>query len=53
MKDIILIAIIVIVVGAAAFYIYRAKKNGEACIGCPHSKQCAGKCSCCESSEKN
>ena len=35
MIDYILIAILVIVVGAAAFYVHRAKKSGKKCIGCP------------------
>lgn len=47
MINIILIAIIVLVVGGAAIYIHRSKKNGEACIGCPNSKQCTrNKCGC-------
>lgn len=47
MVNIILIAIILAAVGGAALYIYRAKKNGQACIGCPNSKQCGKhKCSC-------
>ena len=45
--DYIAIALTVLIVGAAVFYIVRAKKNGQKCIGCPSSKQCAGKC-CCE-----
>ena len=24
-------------------YLYRAKRRGEHCIGCPHAKLCAGK----------
>ncbi|MBO5415990.1 MAG: FeoB-associated Cys-rich membrane protein [Clostridia bacterium] len=44
--DYIAIAAIVLIVGAAVFYIVRAKKRGEKCVGCPHSKQCGGKCGC-------
>ncbi len=40
MENVILIAIIFIAVGGALRYIYKAKKNGQACIGCPNSKQC-------------
>ncbi|MBE7042968.1 MAG: FeoB-associated Cys-rich membrane protein [Ruminococcaceae bacterium] len=47
MENIILIAIILIAVGSALFYIYKEKKNGQACIGCPNSKQC-GKTNCSE-----
>ncbi len=44
MADIIAIAVILIVVGAALYYIIKSKKRGVKCIGCPH----AGKCSKCE-----
>lgn len=44
MKDIIIIIAIAIVIGAALFYIIRAKRRGEKCVGCPHSKVCSGKC---------
>jgi radical SAM protein with 4Fe4S-binding SPASM domain len=44
--DYIVLAIIVAVIGGAAFYIYKAKKAGQKCIGCPHSKNCSGGCSC-------
>ena len=44
MKDIIIIIAIAIVIGGALFYIIRAKRRGEGCIGCPHSKQCSGNC---------
>lgn len=45
--DVLIVAIILLVVGGAAFYVYKAKKNGQACIGCPHSKECGGKkCTC-------
>ena len=45
LKDFIAIAVIVLVVGLAVFYLYRAKKSGQKCIGCPYAKQCSGKCS--------
>ena len=44
--DYIAIAAIVLIVGAAAFYIIRAKRRGEKCVGCPYAKQCGGVCSC-------
>ena len=47
MTDIIIALILIIAVGGASFYIYKAKKNGQACIGCPHSKECGkNKCNC-------
>ena len=47
MIDIIIIAVIVLILGAAAFYVYKAKKSGQKCIGCPHAKNCKGSCGCC------
>ena len=45
MANIIVIAIIVCVIGSIIFYLYKAKRRGETCIGCPYAKQCgAGKC---------
>ena len=49
MKDFIIIAIVVCIVIGVSLYLLRAKKRGEACIGCPAGKQCCGKCG---SSEK-
>ncbi|MBQ8781398.1 MAG: FeoB-associated Cys-rich membrane protein [Oscillospiraceae bacterium] len=50
LTDIIVIGIILLIVGLAAFYVYKAKKSGQKCIGCPHSKSCSsaksGGCSC-------
>lgn len=46
MENIILIAVLLLVVGGAALYIYKAKKRGQACVGCPHAKTCGSKCSC-------
>ena len=37
---------IVLIVALAARYIYKAKKSGKACIGCPDSGCCNGCCSC-------
>ena len=48
--DIAVIAIVFIIIGLAAFYVYKEKKSGRKCIGCPHSKCCSsaknGGCSC-------
>ncbi|MBR3844278.1 MAG: FeoB-associated Cys-rich membrane protein [Clostridia bacterium] len=40
MENIIPILIIVVIVGLAAFYVYKAKKRGQKCIGCPYAKTC-------------
>ena len=45
--DYLIIAIIVLVLGGAAFYIVKAKKSGQKCVGCPYSKTCGSKCAGC------
>ena len=62
MADIIIGVIIVAMVGLAIRYIYKAKKSGVKCIGCPAAGTCSSKkeaqgscggCSCgCHSDEK-
>ena len=42
--DYLLLGLILVIVGLAAFYIIRAKKKGQKCIGCPHGKNCDGHC---------
>lgn len=37
MTNLILILILAAIIGLAAGYIYRAKKKGSKCIGCPDS----------------
>ncbi|MBQ4155592.1 MAG: FeoB-associated Cys-rich membrane protein [Clostridia bacterium] len=48
MQDYIIIAIVVLIVGLAAWYIIRAKKRGKKCIGCPESCGCNKKCDGCK-----
>lgn len=43
-----LLAIIAVIV----LYLYKAKKRGETCIGCPYAKQCGGKCGGCNTEHK-
>ena len=47
MIDYIVIGIVILLVGGAAFYIIRKKKSGAKCIGCPDAKTCSGNCSGC------
>lgn len=51
MTNIIAAAVILLLVGLAAGYVYRAKKQGQKCIGCPYTKNCgknkSGSCSGC------
>ena len=51
-ESIIIIAIVIAVVGLAAGYVYRAKRNGKKCIGCPDSG-CGGCCRCGEKNKAN
>ena len=45
--DYAIIAIVVAIIGGAIFYIIKAKKSGQKCIGCPYSKTCGSKCAGC------
>lgn len=51
--DYIVIAVIAAILGGAAWYVYKAKKSGKKCIGCPDggcdcAKGCNGQCSGCQ-----
>ena len=57
--NIILIVVIAAIVGLAVFYIIKAKKSGNKCIGCPDSAVCSQKkceggfgCSSCSNCNK-
>ena len=43
MENIIILLIILAIIGGASFYVYREKKKGNHCIGCPYAKNCKGK----------
>ena len=47
MTDILIILILLAVLGGAALYLYRSKKRGVKCIGCPDAKTCSGNCGSC------
>ena len=48
--DYILVAVVILIISFAVYAIYRSKKNGKKCIGCPNSGTCpsanGGKCNC-------
>lgn len=44
MENAIVILILLAIVAVIIWYLVRAKKRGETCIGCPYAKQCGGKC---------
>lgn len=52
MENLIVAGIVLIILGAAIIYIYKEKKRGVKCIGCPAAEACASRnsgvaeCSC-------
>ena len=44
MVNLILIIILLVIAGGATFYLYKFKKKGQHCIGCPYSKTCNNSC---------
>ena len=47
MTDLIIILIVAAVLALAGWYVYKAQKSGQKCVGCPHAKTCGSKnCSC-------
>ena len=47
MESFIAAAIVIVIVALAARYIYKAKKSGKKCIGCPDGGSCSGSgCGC-------
>ena len=47
MIDVIIVLAVLAIVAGAGLYIYKQKKAGAACVGCPHAKSCgSSKCSC-------
>ncbi len=44
MTNLIIVAVVLLILGAAAAYIIRAKKTGVKCIGCPSGCNCSGSC---------
>ena len=45
--DFVILSLVIAIVGGAAYYIYKAKKSGKKCIGCPDSGSCSGNCAGC------
>lgn len=43
MENIVVIGILMIIVGVAIFYIWKEKKKGTRCIGCPSAGCCSSK----------
>ena len=47
MDNLIILAIVASILFGAGRYIYKAKKSGAKCIGCPDAKTCSGNCAGC------
>lgn len=45
MENFVVGAIVALILGLALFYVIRAKRRGQKCIGCPYANACGGKCS--------
>ena len=45
LTDIVIVVVIAVILGVAVWYIYRSKKKGKKCIGCPGD--CCSSCDCC------
>ena len=43
MEDFIVIGIVAVIVALAGLYVYKAKKSGKKCIGCPDGFSCSSK----------
>ena len=59
MEDIVVIIVVAVIVVLAGLYIYKAKKSGKKCIGCPDADKCSrgeyscsGTCSSCNQCKK-
>ncbi len=44
MENVIIVLVLLAIVAGIVWYLCRAKKRGEKCIGCPYAKQCGGSC---------
>ena len=44
MTDLLIVVIVAAIVTLAGTYVYKAKKRGQTCIGCPHSS--CDQCNC-------
>lgn len=45
MENLMIALLLVVILGGAGTYIYKKKKAGIKCIGCPHAGSCSGGCS--------
>ena len=43
--DYVIIAIVALILGLSGWFIWKSRKSGKKCIGCPNSGSCSGHCS--------
>lgn len=43
MINVILTVILAVIIGGAGYYIYKSRKSGASCIGCPEARHCAAR----------
>ena len=43
MVNILIVLAVLAILGGAALYIYKEKKAGATCVGCPYAQGCGGK----------
>ncbi|MBR6525015.1 MAG: FeoB-associated Cys-rich membrane protein [Clostridia bacterium] len=55
MANAVVIAILALVLFPVVRYLYKAKKRGEHCVGCPYARECsaAAKARCSENAKSN
>ncbi len=44
MENFVIIAVVAVIVIVAGLYIYKQKKSGKKCIGCPYANSCNSGC---------
>ena len=42
LTDVLILVLVLVIIGTAAVYIRKEKKQGR-CVGCPYAKECAAK----------
>ena len=47
MDNALILLVVTVILGFTIGYIWKAKKRGVRCVGCPEGKTCGGKCTGC------
>ncbi len=46
MTDLLICIALILILGGAGYYIYREKRSGKKCIGCPYADSCHSQNDC-------